>query len=323
MKKFCKKICSIAIIPLVLAVYSSAYAADYVIPSGRTVGIKIHTDGIVVAGTAAFTDESGKDVCPARDAGIEAGDIITKVNGMTIDSCGDFSQFETEDVLECELMRDGEMKTVSVAPKLSNDGRYRIGLWARDSAAGVGTLTFVNPENMRYAALGHAITDVDSESIMTVREGSLNSCEIIDVKQGHIGFPGAVTAEFGNEVLGTVDNNGENGISGVMTADMTGNAVNVAAANEVYDGAVSILSDIEGNGVMEYAAEIEVISADGYRNMVIEITDKRLIDVTGGIVQGMSGAPIMQEGKLIGAVTHVFVNNPKKGYAIFAENMAE
>ena len=323
MKKNCKKICSVFIIPLVLAIYSPSYAADYVIPSGRTVGIKIHTNGVIVAGTSAFTDESGKDICPAREAGVEAGDIIMRVNGIEINSCGDFSQFEAEGALEFELLRGSEMKTVSVTPKLSSDGRYRIGLWARDSAAGVGTLTYIDPENMRYAALGHAITDIDSESIMTVREGSLNSCDIVDVKPGHIGFPGAVTAEFGDEVLGTVDNNGENGISGVMTAETTGEAVNVASSADVHSGTASILSDIEGNGVMEYDVEIEVISTDGYKNMIIEITDEQLINVTGGIVQGMSGAPIIQDGKLIGAVTHVFVNNPKKGYAIFAERMAE
>ena len=323
MKKFYKKICSVFIIPLVLAIYSPSYAADYVIPSGRTVGIKIHTDGVIVAGTAAFTDESGKDVCPAREGGIEAGDIIVRVNGVEIDACGDFSQFETGETLECEIMRGGEMKTVQITPRLSNDGRYRIGLWARDSAAGVGTLTYVNPENMRYAALGHAITDVDSEGIMTVREGSLNSCGIVEVKRGHIGLPGAVTANFGNEVLGTVDKNAENGISGTMTAEMAGDTVSVAAVTEVRDGAASVLSDIEGGGVVEYAAEIEVISTEGYRNMTIEITDERLIDITGGIVQGMSGAPIMQDGQLGGAVTHVFVNNPRKGYAIFAERMSQ
>ena len=323
MKKFYKKICSVFIIPLVLAIYSPSYAADYVIPSGRTVGIKIHTDGVIVAGTSAFTDESGKDVCPARDAGIQAGDIIVSVNGSEIDSCEDFSQFETGETLQYELMRGDEIKTVQVTPKLSNDGRYRIGIWARDSAAGVGTLTFVNPETMRYAALGHAVTDVDSESIMTVREGSLNSCGIIDIKQGHIGFPGSVTADFGDEVLGTVDGNAENGISGVMTADITGDAVSAAAASEVHDGAASILSDIEGGNVMEYEAKIEVISTEGYRNMTVEIIDERLINVTGGIVQGMSGAPIMQDGQLVGAVTHVFVNNPRKGYGIFVENMPE
>ena len=322
MKKNYKKLCYMLIIPFALAIYSPVYAADYAIPSGRTVGIKIHTDGVIVAGVSAFTDESGRDVCPARDAGIESGDIIMKINGVDIDSCGDFLQFETDDTVECELMRGGEMKTVQVTPMLSDDGQYRIGIWARDSAAGVGTLTFVNPENMRYAALGHAVTDVDSESVMTVREGSLNSCEIIDVKQGHIGFPGSVTADFGDEVLGTVDGNAENGISGVMTADVTGETVSVAEPAEVHNGEAIILSDIEGGDVMEYAAKIEVISADGYRNMTVEITDERLINVTGGIVQGMSGAPIMQDGQLVGAVTHVFVNNPKKGYAMFAENMA-
>ena len=323
MKKFYKKICSAVIISLVPAIYSPAYAAEYAIVSGRTVGIKIHTDGVIVAGVASFTDESGRDICPAREAGIEAGDIIVKVNGIKIDSCNDFSRFDTEEPLQCELMRNGEMQTISVTPKLSDDGQYRIGLWARDSAAGVGTLTYVNPENMRYSALGHAVADVDSESIMTVREGSLNSCEIIDIKHGHIGFPGSVTANFTDEVLGTVDKNGENGISGVMTADMTGDAVNVAESADVHNGAASVLSDVEGGGVMEYTAEIEVISTDGYRNMTVEITDERLINITGGIVQGMSGAPIMQDGQLVGAVTHVFVNNPRKGYAIFAENMAE
>lgn len=323
MKKFYKTICIGFIISLCAAVYTSANAADYVIPSGRTVGIKIRTDGVIAAQTADFTDESGKSVCPARDAGIRAGDIITKANGEKIESCEDFSRFETADTLEIELLRGGETITATVVPRLSDDGRYRIGLWARDSSAGVGTLTYINPENMRYAALGHAITDADSEVMMTVREGSINECAIVGINRGHIGLPGAVTADFGDYALGTVDLNAENGIAGAVTAEMSGGAVSVAAADDIHDGEARILSNIAGGDIEEYTAGIKVISKEGYRNMEVEITDERLIDATGGIVQGMSGAPIMQDGRLIGAVTHVFVNNPRKGYAIFAENMAE
>ncbi len=323
MKKFCKNICAVFIIPLYMAVYTGAYAADYVIPSGRTVGIKIYADGVIVADVADFTDNRGHSVCPAREAGIRPGDVITEINGEEIESCEDFSRFEQPGELEISILRNGETKTAELTPKLSGEGRYCMGLWARDSAAGVGTLTYINPENMRYAALGHAITDVDSESMITIREGSLNGCKIIGINKGHIGIPGAVTADFNDEVIGTVDHNGENGISGIITAQTDGNAVETAGINDVHDGTAEVLSDIEGGVVTAYAAEIKVISGEGCRNMTVEITDERLISATGGIVQGMSGAPVMQDGRLVGAVTHVFVNNPKKGYGIFAKNMAE
>ncbi len=323
MKKFYKNIFAVFIISLCASFYTPVSAADYVIPSGRMVGIKIYADGVIAAGTAEFTDESGKKVCPARDAGIQTGDIIIKANGEKVASCADLAEFETENPVEIEFVRGSETKTASVTPKLSNDGRYRIGLWARDSAAGVGTLTYINPDNMRYCALGHAITDADSQSVLTVREGSINECSIIGINMGHIGLPGAVTAEFDGEVLGTVDNNADNGISGVMTASADDATVPVAQPSQVHGGEASVLSDIEGGAVTAYSARIDVISDKGLRNMTVEITDERLINASGGIVQGMSGAPIMQDGQLVGAVTHVFVNNPKKGYGIFAKNMAE
>lgn len=322
MKKFYKNLFAVFIISLSSTYYSAA-AAEFVIPSGEMVGIKIYTDGVLTAKTADFTDFNGKTVCPAREAGIRAGDIIKKVNGREITSCEDLSGIEAEGALQFEIERGGGVENIQVTPVKAEDGVYRIGLWARDSTAGIGTMTCVNPETMRYSALGHAVTDIDTGNIMTVNKGNIQDCSIVSVSKGHIGFPGSVSGDFGSEVLGDVDKNGENGISGSIEQIPDRNSVEVAENSQIYNGDAYILSDVEGGEVKEYSAKIEVIDTSGIRNMIIEITDSALIEATGGIVQGMSGAPIIQDGRLIGAVTHVFVNNPRKGYAIFAENLVK
>lgn len=323
MKNFYKKIYTVFIISCILAHYSAAEAADNVIVSGETVGIKIYTDGVIVADTAEFKDTDGKGVCPARDAGIKAGDVVKTVNGQEITSCDDLMFLQSSEPINCEISRGGENFSAAITPLKAEDGAYRIGIWARDSTAGIGTMTFINPETSRYTALGHAVTDIDTGNIMTVNKGNIQDCTINSVTKGHIGFPGSVSADFMSEVLGSIDKNAENGIAGSINALPQKETVKVAEISDIHNGEAYILSDVINGEVTEYEAKVEIISNDGIRNMVIEIIDPALKEATGGIIQGMSGAPIMQNGQLIGAVTHVFINDPHKGYAIFAKKLVE
>ncbi|MCD8390650.1 MAG: PDZ domain-containing protein, partial [Firmicutes bacterium] len=299
-----------------------AYASTYVVPSGQTAGIKIYTDGLIVTDVSDFYDAGGNSVCPASDAGIDVGDVIKSVNGSEITSCEQFAAMLDGGSLELEIIDDGQTSSAAVTPVLGEDGAYHIGAWVRDSTAGIGTITCYDPETLQFYALGHAVTDVDTGNIMTVESGNIQECTISDVAKGYMGFPGYVSADFGSEIIGTIEKNSDIGISGQLkTALSESRTVEAAGIDEVRDGAASVLTDICGGAVEEYSAEIKVISQTDTRSMIIEITDSRLIEATGGIVQGMSGAPVMQDGRLIGAVTHVFVNDPRKGYCISADKL--
>jgi stage IV sporulation protein B len=207
----------------------------------------------------------------------------------------------------------------------------KIGVWVRDSTQGIGTVTFYNPQTNRFAALGHPITDVDTRELMPAKDGYIASAKITDVAIGEKGTPGELSGDADySDILGRVDKNTERGIYGTIESGgkkyFNSNKMRLANSSEVQTGEAYILSTIHGNEVKKYSINIESInkySKDSTKNMTIEITDKELLKKTGGIVQGMSGSPIIQNGCLVGAVTHVFVNNPKKGYAVFAENMRE
>ena len=297
------------------------YSADYVVPSGQTVGIKIYTDGLTVTEISSFRSSNGEIVCPAAEADIQKGDTITAINGVKVNSYEEFCDICAGTPISFTLRRSGENITASVTPVTGEDNLPHIGIWVRDSTAGVGTLTCVNPQTGKFNALGHAITDIDTGNIMTVKQGNIQKCEISSVSAGHIGFPGSISAIFLDENLGQINVNTVSGISGIINTPPSGVAVEVAAKAAVSDGGAHILSDVCQNGVESFSVNVKKLSDSDEKNMIIEITDERLLNVTGGIVQGMSGCPIIQNGKLIGALTHVFVNNPKCGYAIFAENM--
>lgn len=302
------------------------------IPIGHTVGIQMSAEGVLVVHLRAVQTPDG-EAWPARDAGVSEGDTIVRVNGTEVGSNDDLQKqiaFSGGQPVELELIRDGTHQTVTAAPCKDEDGIYRIGILARDSMAGIGTLTYVDPETGEYGSLGHGICDSETGVLMPLREGSLIYSVVGSVQRGEVGEPGALQGEFtADSTLGTVEENTASGIFGTMTdASLYSSleAVPVADADEIQTGDAEILTNVEGDAVEKYSVQVVKVypEDDEYgRGMMIRVTDQALLDKTGGIVQGMSGSPVLQNGKLIGAVTHVLVNDPTCGYAISIERMLE
>ncbi len=235
-----------------------------------------------------------------------------------------------EKSMEFLVDRNGIQQTVAITPVFSQeDNSCKIGIWVRDSTQGIGTITYFNPDNNTFGALGHGVYDVDTQELMQIKNGQITQSSIIDVKKGEKGEPGALTGNVGRDlVLGSIAINTEVGIYGTVEdgkqSYFTGKKLPIALQQDIKEGKASILSNIEGEEVKEYDVEIESVnrySKNESKGMVIKITDEELLSKTGGIVQGMSGSPILQNDKIVGAVTHVFVNEPTKGYGIFIENM--
>lgn len=300
----------------------TAYALE-VIPSGECVGVKMYTDGLIVVNTSELKDKNGKIKDIAQEYGIRKGDIIKGINGKNATSSHDFASIVANSQgreIKLTLEREGQETEVKVKASETNDG-YKLGLWLRDSTAGLGTITFYTDDS--FAALGHGICDIDTGSIMPIHRGIIQNCTINSITKGNNGSPGAITGNIDGSELGKITKNTEIGIFGKLNTPTNGKALPVADKKEIKTGDAVILSDVDGNGVKEYSIEIKRIfpPMSDTKDMIIKITDSTLIEKTGGIVQGMSGSPIIQNGKLIGAVTHVFVNDPTRGYGIFIENM--
>lgn len=303
-------------------------ADEYVIPSGKCVGVKMYTDGLIVVGTTSITDSSGKSVAPSEECGISKGDIIKQINGEDAVSNEMFSESiaSADGPVTLTIERDGQEQNLNITPVYTDSG-LKLGLWLRDSTAGLGTMTYTT--GTEFAALGHAICDVDTGCIMPIEHGIIQNCTITSISKGRSGEPGAVTGDIDGSELGKITKNTEHGIFGELSPEQAkkgqGDPVRVASSSEVRTGAASILADVDGNGVKEYSINIKRVTppSGSGKDLVIEVTDETLIEKTGGIVQGMSGAPILQNGMFVGAVTHVFVNDPLSGYGILAENMLE
>ena len=312
----------------------SAQAAEIssLIPIGHTVGIKMSAEGVLVVQLSDVQTGDGA-VCPARDAGIAEGDMIVSVNGASISSNDDLQKqiaLSGGQPVELEVVRDGASQTITATPCADEDGVYRIGVLARDSMAGIGTLTYVDPETGAYGSLGHGICDSETGVLMPLKEGSLIYSIVGSVQRGEVGEPGALQGEFTTDgTLGTVEENTESGIFGTMTDSSlyaSLESVPVASEDEIQVGDAEILTNVEGDVVEKYSVQvIKVYPADDKygRGMMLRVTDPELLEKTGGIVQGMSGSPVLQNGKIIGAVTHVLVNDPTCGYAINIERMLE
>ncbi|MDD6214444.1 MAG: SpoIVB peptidase [Firmicutes bacterium] len=301
----------------------------YVIPSGESIGVKLHTDGVMVVGLGEVQSGNGAAKEPAKDAGICVGDRIVDVNGQSVMNASAFARAlnEAKGSARIGLMRGDSRIEVNLHAVYSKESYgYKAGIWVRDSTAGIGTLTFYNPENSTFAALGHGICDSDTKEIMTVGAGSVNLCRIINVRKGEHGNPGELMGNFSDTVIGEIKTNSLIGIYGTAEIVPQKESVAVASRFQIKEGNAFVLCDVDGNGAKTYEIEITKISKSAQINnksFVIKVTDPVLIEKTGGIVQGMSGAPIIQNGMLAGAVTHVFVNDPKRGYGIFAENMLD
>ncbi len=305
----------------------SVTPSRYVIPSGEAIGVKIHTDGILVVGISDVLSENGKRSEPAKKAGINVGDRIIAVNGDKITNTGGFCK-KVNDCggnAELSIVRNDDIMNVRINAVYSSESKsYKVGLWVRDSTAGIGTLTFYDPENSSFAALGHGICDSDTKEIMTVKRGSVNMCNIRRVEKGEDGTPGELIGDFSGKELGAVLTNCQVGIYGHTEHIPDKQPVKVASRFQVKEGKAEILCDVDGTGPKSYEIEITKVSKSPKitnKSFVLKVTDPILIEKTGGIVQGMSGSPVIQNGKLVGAVTHVFVNDPTRGYGIFIENM--
>lgn len=302
----------------------------YVAVLGNPFGMKIYTNGVLVIDISSVPTQTGNKN-PAEAAGIKIGDYITAVDGKTVYTNEDLAEIiKNSQGLEMtiDLVRDNKKKQVKLcAEKSKETGEYHIGVWVRDSSAGIGTLTFYSPINDIVCGLGHGICDEDTGDILSLNSGELVSAEILSVEKGSKGSPGELEGRFTYDTLADIDLNCEIGVFGTLKDKINvSNLTEVALKQEVKDGYAQILCTIKGKEPKLYSCEIEKRSSAFHsttQNLTVTITDDELIEATGGIVQGMSGSPILQNGKLIGAVTHVLVDDPIKGYGIFAENMLE
>jgi len=301
------------------------------IPLGKAVGIKLFADGVLIVETSEL-EQNGQSVSPAEDCGLQEGDLILRINDEKIQSTEHVQsilQENGETPVALEVKRGSQIMAVDIVPVRCVDGVYRLGAWIRDSMAGIGTLTYYDPVTNTYGALGHGITDVDTASLMPLSTGSIMETTVKAVKKGQQGNPGELKGDFSvQRDVGALQANTDAGIFGTVSDDNflpLGEAYPVARNGEIHTGAATILSTVSGDVTREYAVEIVRLCGKDQptRNMIIRVTDPQLLEITGGIVQGMSGSPILQDGKIVGAVTHVLVNDPTRGYGIFIENMLE
>ena len=299
-----------------------------VVLCGMPFGIKMFTNGVIVVGLADIKTNTG-NFNPASEAGLKAGDIILSVNGKTAGSNTDVEKAVESSCgkpVTMTVSRDGQKFSISVQPiRSESDGLYKVGLWVRDSTAGIGTLTFYDPSGNCFAGLGHGICDADTGQLMPLLSGDIVPVTISGVTKGVKGTPGELRGYFTDDAaIGSLGANVQAGVYGPMKTPVQGKAVKIAMKQDVQTGPAQVCTTIDGCTPKYYNIEIEKID---YRqgveskNLVVRVTDPQLLAQTGGIVQGMSGSPIIQNGKLVGAVTHVFVNDPTRGYGIFAENM--
>lgn len=306
------------------------------VPGGHSIGVVLRSQGVIVVGNSPILTMQGQYVTPAKDAGIAVGDVIISINGTPVQSDAQVAEIIDEsgknkrniDVL---LKRTEGQQHVTVSPVLCHDTkRYRIGLFVRDSAAGVGTLSFYESESKIYGALGHIITDSDTNQPIDCEQGKIVLATVSGIQHGKRGHPGEKIGVFIEEdhLLGNISKNTQFGIYGELNARLVNEkypeAIPVASMSQIQLGPAEMLTVVDGQTIEQFAIEIQKINlqeAPESKGLVVKVTDQRLIEKTGGIVQGMSGSPIIQNGKLVGAITHVFVHDPTSGYGCFVDWM--
>lgn len=302
-----------------------AYAAEAreLVPLGVIAGIKMETDGLITAGLTQIETEQGK-MSPAKDAGIKEGDILISADGVRIDSIEKLKTAVdgSDGTLNMELLRDGKRVNVKVNVFAESGGDKKIGVLVKDSVLGIGTVTYYDPQTGCYGGLGHGVND-NSGNLIPLKCGELTGVRLNGIECGEKGSAGELKGDFTDETLGTMKLNTKGGVFGELSAEPAGKSIPVCGMGELKLGAAQIYSSVSGS-VKAYDIRIRAIYHGDVlsgRDMLIEVTDPELIALTGGIVRGMSGSPIIQDGKLAGAVTHVLVNDPHKGYAISTEHM--
>ncbi len=307
---------------------------EYIL-GGNSIGVRLNTKGVLVVAVTDIVDINGKRASPAKDAGIKVGDSVIQINGEKIlnaEQVVEILNNAKNEELEITILRNKNEFTIKTMPvQCLQDNSFRLGIWVRDKTSGIGTLTYYDPSNNNFAALGHGIADADTGKLLTVEKGLIMNAKISDIELGRKGNPGEIRGVFykTDEVLGEIYDNNAFGIYGVLSDNfvesMNGKLIPIGFREEVVEGKAHILTTLDNNQVEQY--EIEIIKVEqqfkkDQKSMIIKITDPILLEKTGGIVQGMSGSPIIQNNRLIGAVTHVFVNDPTKGYGLYIEWMS-
>ena len=304
-----------------------------VIPLGSLIGVKMYTSGVLVVGMSEIEGDNNQKYKPYLNSGIEEGDMIVEMNNKKIENTDELvdvvSKSEGQEI-QIKYVRDEEVITTSIAPAKNESNEYKLGLWVRDAAAGVGTLTFYEPSTGSFAALGHGIVDVDTGGILNIANGELVTSKLISIQKGEKNSPGEIKGSIDSGLtIGEIEKNTNFGVFGFVSNKGNLDLKNaqeyeVALRSEIQTGEAEIICELEDGKKETYKIEIEKIyTSNNYDNksMLIKITDERLLEKTGGIIQGMSGSPIIQNGKFIGAITNVLVSDPTTGYAIFGDLM--
>lgn len=302
---------------------------------GSLIGMKLYTNGVLVVGMSEITGKDMERYKPYEESGINQGDIIVEVDEKSVSCTNDLTKCinksEGQD-MKITYVRNGEAIDTNIKPIKAEDNTYKIGLWVRDTAAGVGTATFYEPESKKFASLGHGIVDNDTEELVEIASGEIVTANILSIIKGTEGNPGKIQGSIeGRPTIGSIYKNSSYGVYGILdnfsVLDLKSNKLMpIALRNEIKLGKATLISSVNNGAPEEYDIDIEKIYINNTidnKSMVIKITDEKLLNETGGIVQGMSGSPIVQNGKIIGALTHVMVNDLKLGYAVFAETMVK
>ena len=323
-KKIKKSIFLLLLFLFIIPINVFAYS-DRIIVGGQNIGITLNSKGILIVGTYEVNNAS-----PAKEAGLKSGDIITKINGnnvSTIEEMATQINKVKDDKITINYLRNNKEKETVLNLYKDENNIYKTGLYVKDSVTGIGTLTFIDPDTKIFGALGHEIQEQTTGKIFEVKDGSIFTSEVTGVLPSTDGSPGEKKAEYDKtNTTGNVNENTTRGIFGEYTAEINSNKTyKVAEPNEIKKGKAKILTVLNGSEVKEYEINITDINSEKQKtkNFIFEITDKNLLNKTNGIIQGMSGSPIIQGDNIIGAVTHVVINNPHKGYGIFITNMLE
>ncbi len=319
MKKIAIRICILILCVSICGI--PAWGAEYLIPVGQVIGLELSDSTVTVA---AIDENLGAN---ARAAGLCPGDKILAIDGKPISCAEDVRQAlsRSQGTIALKLQRKDKLHTVIFQPQITNEGP-KLGLLLKEKVTGIGTVTWYDPETKTFGTLGHGVSGPDGK-LLQMTGGNAYEAQVATVTKGKVGQPGQLRGSLSaKDPLGRLTANTDQGLFGTCQAGWNGQALPVAQAGDVRTGPATIYSTIEGSSVREYSVEILKIypnTPTGDKNLVIRVTDPALLAATGGIVQGMSGSPIIQDGKLIGAVTHVLVNDPTRGYGILIENMLD
>jgi stage IV sporulation protein B len=313
----------------------SVVPENVLIPGGHSIGVRMEVKGVLIVGLEEIETIDGRRVNPGLASGLQIGDTILEINGTKVYRASEVQEIINEigASVRLKVQRKEDILEMFISPVIAgSDNLYKLGVWVKDKTAGIGTLTYYDPSDNTFGALGHAILDPETSSLLSVAEGELLRAEVQSVKEGRAGNPGEIRGIFyeADDPLGDLTKNSRFGIFGTLYNEMENPIYNrplpVGTKDQVVRGPAYILTTLDGNNMERYQIEIERINRqsepDG-KSMVIKVTDPRLLDKSGGIVQGMSGSPVIQDGRLVGAVTHVMVGDPLRGYGIFASRMIE